>query len=158
MNKNEIQLRPANSLDKKALLILEQAVVEAERPFNPQIRSKACYYDLEDLLENDLSHVIVALHNEEIIATGYVQIRTSKKSLTHNKHGYLGFMFVSPEYRGHGLNQRIIKTLMNWAESKGIYDFYLDVYKDNEAAIKAYEKLGFEPSLLEMKVNTEKQV
>ncbi|KZN69874.1 GNAT family N-acetyltransferase [Pseudoalteromonas luteoviolacea] len=152
----EIHVRTATIKDKVSLLNLEQAVVEAERPYNAQIKTAAHYYDLDDLLTNENAQVVVAEHKDAIIATGYVQIRQSKPSLTHSKHGYLGFMYVSPEFRGQALNQKVIQNLMLWAESKGIYDFYLDVYNDNQAAINAYQKLGFEPSLLEMKVNTAK--
>ncbi|KZX01570.1 acetyltransferase [Pseudoalteromonas luteoviolacea] len=151
-----MHVRAATIEDKTSLLNLEQAVVEAERPFNPQIKTTAHYYDLDDLLINENAQVVVAEHKGTIIATGYVQIRQSKQSLTHSKHGYLGFMYVSPEFRGQALNQSIIQSLMAWAEPKGICDFYLDVYNDNQAAINAYQKLGFEPSLLEMKVNTAK--
>ncbi|WP_247684687.1 GNAT family N-acetyltransferase [Pseudoalteromonas luteoviolacea] len=155
-NPKEILIRTASVEDKATLLNLEQAVVDAERPFNAQIKPAAHYYNLNDLLNSTDSHVVVAEHNGTVIATGYVQIRQSKPSLVHEKHGYLGFMYVSPEFRGQALNQRIIQNLIAWAESKGIFDFYLDVYNDNQAAINAYQKLGFAPSLLEMKVNTAK--
>ncbi|MBQ4878112.1 GNAT family N-acetyltransferase [Pseudoalteromonas luteoviolacea] len=151
-----MHFRAATLEDKAALLNLEQAVVDAERPYNNQIKADAHYYDLDKLLQSEQASVQVAECNNQIIATGYVQIRLSKQSLEHEQHGYLGFMFVSPEFRGQGLNQKITQRLIDWAESKGIYDFYLDVYNDNQAAINAYQKLGFKPSLLEMKVNTKK--
>ncbi|WP_247686903.1 GNAT family N-acetyltransferase [Pseudoalteromonas luteoviolacea] len=153
---HHIHFRAATLEDKAALLNLEQAVVDAERPYNNQIKADAHYYDLDKLLQSEQASVQVAECNNQIIATGYVQIRLSKQSLEHEQHGYLGFMFVSPEFRGQGLNQKITQRLIDWAESKGIYDFYLDVYNDNQAAINAYQKLGFKPSLLEMKVNTKK--
>ncbi|ESP94179.1 GNAT family N-acetyltransferase [Pseudoalteromonas luteoviolacea] len=151
---DKILFRQAKLEDKAALLALEQAVVDAERPYNSQIKPDAHYYDLDDLLQSENASVQVAEYKNDIIATGYVQIRPSKQSLTHVNHGYLGFMFVSPAFRGQELNKKIMQHLMSWAESKDVYDFYLDVYNDNQAAINAYQKLGFEPSLLEMKVNT----
>jgi RimJ/RimL family protein N-acetyltransferase len=36
---------------------------------------------------------------------------------------------------------------------QGVTDFYLDVYADNPSAIRAYEKLGFKPNLVEMKMS-----
>ncbi|KZN59305.1 hypothetical protein N473_03860 [Pseudoalteromonas luteoviolacea CPMOR-1] len=155
LESKSIQFRKATLSDKAALLSLEQAVVNAERPYNSQIKTDAHYYDLDNLLQSEQACVQVAECNGDIIATGYVQIRPSKQSLEHTHHGYLGFMFVNPEFRGQGINQDIMQLLIDWAESKGIYDFYLDVYNDNQAAINAYQKLGFKPSLLEMKVNTQ---
>ena len=148
-----MQFRQATLSDVNVLLALEQAVVDAERPFNSAIKVQgARYYDIPALITDDDSHLLVAEDNGAIVATGYVQIRQSKPSLEHNVHGYLGFMYVAPAYRGMGLNKQIIDTLMAWAESKQVFDFYLDVYADNRAAINAYEKVGFQPSMLEMKL------
>jgi ribosomal protein S18 acetylase RimI-like enzyme len=141
--------------DHLALLALEQKVVEAERPFNKTIRSEnAIYYDLQTLLTSNDSCVTVAEHEETIIATGYAQIRTSKQSLEHTRHSYLGFMYVAPDYRRLGINQQVIDNLIGWSKEQGVRDFYLDVYTENEAAIRAYEKFGFVKSILEMKINS----
>lgn len=148
-----MQFRQATLSDVNALLALEQAVVDAERPFNSALKAQgARYYDIPALITDDDSYLLVAEDNGAIVATGYVQIRQSKPSLEHNVHGYLGFMYVAPAYRGMGVNKQIIDTLMVWAESKQVFDFYLDVYAENRAAINAYEKVGFQPSMLEMKL------
>lgn len=147
-------LRTATSEDKNKLLELEQAVVEAERPFNAQIKTTgALYYDMDDLLTSEHSELKVIELDNEIIATGYVQIRDSKRSLNHDAHGYLGFMYVDPAHRGKGLNKQLMDGLIEWAKAKGIKDFYLDVYAQNQAAINAYNKLGFTPALMEMQLN-----
>ena len=36
---------------------------------------------------------------------------------------------------------------------QGVPDLYLDVYDGNDAAIRAYKKIGFSKSLIEMKIN-----
>ena len=147
-------IRKALSQDKAALLGLEQNVIEAERPYNLTIKAKnASYYDLDKLLTDHNSHLMVAEINDDIVGSGYAQIRDSKKSLKHTRHSYLGFMYIAPEYRGQGINKIIIENLITWSKEQGIYDFYLDVYDDNDAAIRAYEKVGFSKSLVEMKIN-----
>ena len=153
-----VTFRRALITDKDALLGLEQSVIEAERPFNstikpPGFNKEATYYDLDNLLTDDASHLLVAELQGLIIATGYAQIRTSKASLIHSKHAYLGFMYVAPEHRGLGINKMIIERLIKWSKTQTVTDVYLDVYNDNEAAIKAYEKVGFVKSLVEMKIN-----
>ncbi len=149
-----LTIRTANLQDYEALLTFEQAVVEAERPFNSSIKAEgAVYYDIKHLLKGDDANLAVVEINEEIIATGYAQIRASKKSLSHEKHAYLGFMFVAAEYRGLGINKLVMENLIDWSKAQGILDIYLDVYSENNAAIKAYEKIGFTPSLVEMKLN-----
>lgn len=151
---NNLNIRKATLKDKSTLLALEQKVVEAERPFNNAIKPDgAIYYDLDDLLQGTESLVLVVEANNEIVGTGYAQIRRSKKSLIHEKHAYLGFMYVAPEYRGKGLNKRLLENLIDWSKGNNVFDFYLDVYAQNDAAIRAYEKVGFDSSMIEMKMH-----
>ncbi|MCV2885166.1 GNAT family N-acetyltransferase [Aestuariibacter sp. AA17] len=149
-----IHFRQATLEDIPQLARCEQGVLSAERPFNETIKaSDARYYDLPKLLSDPAVHVIVAEQDNIIIATGYIRIETSKQSLTHARHGYLGFMYVAPEMRGRGLNKDVISKLVDWAKQHNIHDFYLDVYSQNASAIRAYEKLGFRPALVEMKLH-----
>ncbi|WP_153916226.1 GNAT family N-acetyltransferase [Shewanella sp. TC10] len=149
-----LKFRKAVIQDLDVLKKLEQQVVEAERPFNSSIKPEnAYYYDLERLLTDEQSYLLVGEIEDQIIATGYVQIRVSKRSLTHDTHGYLGFMYVAPEHRGKGVNKLLIDKLIEWSKQRLVNDFYLDVYDDNKAAMRAYEKLGFSKTLVEMKLN-----
>jgi len=58
-----------------------------------------------------------------------------------------------PEYRGQGVNKKIMDVLKAWASSQNITEFRLDVYYENVSAIKAYEKFGFSKYFLEMRFN-----
>ena len=95
----------------------------------------------------DLGQLLVFEH--------YARIDKSKPFLKHSHHAYLGFMYVVPEYRGQGINKRIINALKNWAAIQNITEFSLEVYYDNISAIKAYEKIGFSRYILEMRYNLE---
>lgn len=134
---------------------LEQGVIEAERPFNDSIRnSNVIYYDLKALISKSNSSLVIAESEGKIVGSGHSLIKCSNPAFNHDNHAYMGFMFVDPEYRGQGINKRIIETLKNWGSAQGINDHYLEVYAKNAAAISAYQKIGFEPSLIEMKLNT----
>lgn len=151
-----VSLREAQSTDKTALLQLEQALIKAERPFNASLKAKgAYYYDIDYLIDDADTHLLVGEVSDELIASGYVQIRRSKAALNHDRHGYLGFMFVAENYRGQGLNKQIMQRLIGWGKSQGVSNFYLDVYSQNASAIRAYEKLGFSPTLMEMQLRIE---
>ncbi|MEM8497632.1 MAG: GNAT family N-acetyltransferase [Pseudomonadota bacterium] len=150
-----INYREATLDDLPTLLALEQCVVEAERPFNSAIKhGKPLYYDIEDLISSSNAYLVVAEHDGEIIATGYAQIRQSKQSLEHKFHSYLGFMYVVERWRGQGINQRVLGLLKTWSQKQGAKHLYLDVYVKNAAAIKAYEKAGFDPLMVEMTLRT----
>lgn len=146
--------REAVTADLSQLLELEQRVIEAERPLNASLKSESTfYYDLPTMISDKKTHLVVVEDCEKIIGTGYAQIRPSKECFVHEKHAYIGFMFVSPDYRGEGLAQEILDWLIRWSKDAGVKDFYLDVYAQNEPAIRSYRKAGFKPCLVEMKLS-----
>lgn len=147
-------VRQATEQDLKILLEFEQGVVSSERPFNETlIDGEIHYYDLHALIISPDTNLVVVEENNEIIASGYALIKQSDKNYNNFKeYGYLGFMFVKPEHRGKGVNQLIVDTLIAWIKEKGISEIRLDVYDQNESAVKAYEKAGFEPLLLTMRL------
>lgn len=146
--------REATEQDLEILLEFEQGVVSAERPFNSTlIEGKINYYDLNNLMQSPDALLLVAEDQNEIIGSGYALIKKSEKDYNRFKeYAYLGFMYVSPEHRGKGVNRVITDELVNWAKSRNISEVRLDVYSENESAIKAYEKAGFEPLLLTMRL------
>lgn len=146
--------RQATEQDLEILLEFEQGVVTAERPFNSTlIDGEIHYYDLKSLIQSPEATLIVAEENNEIIASGYALIKKAEKNYYRFKeYAYLGFMYVKPEYRGKGINKVITDELIAWAKSRGINEVRLEVYTQNESAIKAYEKAGFEPHILLMRL------
>lgn len=153
---NTMITREATEQDLEILLKFEQGVVAAERPFNSTlIEGEIHYYDLKSLIQSSEATVIVAEENNEIIASGYALIKKSEKYYNQfEKYSYLGFMYVKPEHRGKGINKVITDELISWSKSRGISEIRLDVYAQNESAIKAYEKAGFEPHLLTMRLKS----
>jgi ribosomal protein S18 acetylase RimI-like enzyme len=148
-----LNIREAESSDLSQLLEFEQSVIAYERPYNASIKSNGVhYYDLPQMMSDEESHVLVAVKAGVIVAAGLAQIRLSKEHFVHQRHAYLGFMFVSPDHRGQGINRQVIDRLVSWSSEHGVKDVYLDVYAQNESAIKAYQKVGFAPCLLEMKL------
>ncbi len=93
---------------------------------------------------------------EIIIGSGYARIENAKPYLQHQQHAYLGFMYVDPNHRGKGINKEIIAALSNWCFLQNITELRLDVYENNEAAIKAYEKVGFAKHMIAMRMDLNK--
>lgn len=152
INKNNLTTRSATNADLPKLGEFLQMLVDAERPFNPTLKDgEIFYYDLEALIEEEQTTVLVIEFKAEIIGCGYAQIRPAKVYERHEFFGYLGFMFVKPEFRGKGVNGLLLNDLKQWVLSKGITEVRLDVYHDNDAAVKAYEKAGFKKLLTTMR-------
>lgn len=154
----DITLRPATLDDLETLEKFEQGVIEYERPFASNLKPDPIeYYAIEDLIENRYACFVVAEVNGRLVGSGYALIEKSKPTKIERYHAYLGFMYVVPAYRGKGINGKIIEYLMNWAKENDISEIVLDVYAENESALKAYEKIGFQPDLLNMRLNTKEQ-
>ncbi|MFN1216830.1 GNAT family N-acetyltransferase [Chryseobacterium kwangjuense] len=146
--------REATEKDLDILLEFEQGIVTAERPYNSTlIEGEIHYYDLLQLIKSEDAFVIVAEEDGEIMASGYAKIKTPANNYSDfDRYAYLGFMFVKPEHRGKGINKLILDELIKWAKSKGLSEIRLDVYAENESAVKAYEKAGFESLLVTMRM------
>jgi ribosomal protein S18 acetylase RimI-like enzyme len=146
-------VREATMADMPALLQFEQGVITAERPFDPTIRPDPVnYYDLELMIAAPHIHLVVAELDGEPIGSGYARIQESKHFLNHPQHAYLGFMYVSPQHRGKGVNNLVMQALKNWAISQGITELQLEVYYDNASAVRAYEKSGFIKSMIQIRM------
>lgn len=153
---DRITTRSATVADLDTLLQFEQGIVAAERPFDPTLKAgEIHYYDLKDLILSPDSEVVVALSGKEIVGSGYAQIREAKDYLRHSRFAYLGFMYVKPAFRGQGINQKVLDALTIWIKEQDIAEIRLEVYAENQGAKRAYEKAGFTPNLLEMRMNLE---
>ena len=149
----DIIIRKAKLDDLPILLNFEQEIIEYERPFEEKmITEKFNYYDLKKLIQSEDSEVLVAKTNDQLIASGYAKIKNSLHFLEDKQHAFLGFMFVAPEFRGKGVNQLVIDELIIWSKNKGMKEVALTVYDKNESAIRAYEKLGFQKNIIEMRM------
>jgi len=148
MNENtkDISIRPAVNADLPKLAEFLQFLVNAERPFDVTLKEgEIFYYDIQELILDSKSEVLVIDFNNQIIGCGYAQIRDAKPYQKHEFFGYLGFMYVDPEFRGRGYNNQLINSLKKWVLSQGITEVRLEVYSENEVAVNAYKKAGFEP-------------
>lgn len=152
VNIKDIAIRRATNADLPKLAEFLQFLVEAERPFDPTLKDgEIFYYDIQELILDKKTEVLVIEFNNQIIGCGYAQIRSAKPYQKHDLFGYLGFMFVNPEFRGKGLNNLLLNDLKKWVLSQGITEVRLEVYHENEAAVKAYEKAGFKQILTTMR-------
>jgi ribosomal protein S18 acetylase RimI-like enzyme len=146
-------IREAVTDELKILQEFEQGVIQYERPFAPNLKEDPIvYYDIQNLIEREDAHVLVVVVDNKLVGSGYALIKKSAPYKNPDHYVYLGFMYISPEQRGNGLNGALIKELVQWAKYRDIHEVQLDVYAENKSAIKAYTKLGFKPHLLKMRL------
>jgi ribosomal protein S18 acetylase RimI-like enzyme len=148
----QVITRKATLKDLDILLDFEQNIIKAERPFDTTLKDGHInYYDIAYMIDAMHIEVVVAESGGEIVGSGYALIQDAKIYYKHQKYAYLGFMYVKPEYRGKGVNKKVIEALEAWSLSHNITEIRLEVYTDNQPAIRAYEKTGFSKNLVEMR-------
>ncbi len=160
----DIIIRAATLADIEQLKEFEQGVIKAERPFDPELNpDPVCYYDLEQLIKQDNCYLAVAessgdKQQNRLVGCGYARIEKAKPYVNYRFFSYLGFMYVEPAFRGQGINQLVINYLANWSAEQGVTMLHLDVFAENVAAIRAYQKVGFNARLVEMRCDIAKNM
>jgi len=150
-------IRNATIEDLSTLLEFEQGVIDAERPMDADLRlDDMHYYDIKELIEAPHIKMAVAQIGEQLVGCGYAKIETAKSWHNFDKHAYLGFMYTDPAHRGKGINPALVDDLKEWCRAQGVYNLALEVYHNNPAAIRAYEKVGFATKLLELRIEISK--
>lgn len=152
----DLIIRPARIDEIEILREFEQGVIAAERPFDATLKDgQILYYDLRKLIESPDAEVLVAEIDGALVGSGYALEKKAEDYLKHETYAYLGFMYVVPHQRGRGVNRAITDALLGWATKRGLTEIRLEVYIDNAAARKAYEKAGFTAHMLEMRFSQE---
>ncbi len=147
-------IRPATLEDIKELLIFEQGIIDAERPMDITLkREKTHYYNLPYMINEPSIELLVAEIEGEMVSCGYARIVKARECFQYDQFSYLGFMFTKEEYRGKGINKKVMEALYTWTRSQGIHEVRLEVYPNNPAAIRAYEKAGMKQCLVTMRVD-----
>ncbi|VAW47608.1 hypothetical protein MNBD_GAMMA02-1206 [hydrothermal vent metagenome] len=150
-----MKIRLANQNDLATLLDFEQKIIATERPMDSTLvqDSTISYYPIRDYIDDKETEVLVAQINDQIVGSVYGQIKPRKDFFQTTHLGYIGFMYVKKSYRGQGVSQALIEAITAWFHQQGINEIILHVYSKNPRAIRAYEKVGFESHLIEMRLN-----
>lgn len=149
------KLRRAVAADAPAIRLLEKELINHERDIIPIIKEgDDVYYKNIPALIADVENTVVMVAEEDgkIIGCGMGQIRQNEHYYKNRYFGYVGMMSVSKAYRGRGLAGEIIQSLISWFKQKGVSEAQLKVFSNNDNAIKAYKKLGFESYSIDMRV------
>ncbi|MBU5590341.1 ribosomal protein S18-alanine N-acetyltransferase [Clostridium sp. MSJ-4] len=86
-------------------------------------------------LQNNFAYYVVAKYEGDIVGFGGTWIILEESHITN--------IAVHPNFRGLGIGEIILKSLINIGKSHGINSMTLEVRPSNTAALGLYNKLGF---------------
>ena len=140
--------------DEFELKNMLQGIVEAERPMDQSLKDGFIkYYDPMNFVTQDDGCIVVADHDSKLVGCGAITLEKAREYFHYERVGHLKMMYVATEYRGQGINQSIMKHLIEFAKQQDVNDFKLTVYPENTSGIRAYQKLGFYSALVEMRMH-----
>ncbi len=150
---DNIKIREATENDLTLLIEFEQEIIKYERAFDDCLKEgETHYYNFQDLITSLKAKILVAEIDNEVVGSGYAEIKKAEPYLKYCEYGYIGLMYVKPKYRGKGINIQILQTLKEWIITKQISEIRLVVYDENTLAKNAYWKAGFKGHVLEMRM------
>ena len=140
----EIKIREIEVEDYKELLdFMKKVKGETNFLLGYPNEIKMSYEDekehIKKVKSSETSNYFVVMKNSKIIGCIGFNGNTTRK-MKH--YGTIGIS-VLKEYWGRGIATALLEKLISWAKEKGIKKINLDVFENNERAIKLYEKFGF---------------
>lgn len=96
------------------------------------------YSFVHELKYSKFSYYLVVRHRGKVIGYGGMWIIIDEAHVTN--------IGVLPEYRGQGIGELLMRSLIAGAKARGAKRMTLEVRKSNYIAQNLYSKLGFEPA------------
>lgn len=84
---------------------------------------------------------LFALHEGQRVA--FLRFRPVADPLAPTRHCCDISINVAPEFRGRGLGSAILQAIKPWLAREGYDDIYAEVFKDNLASLKTFERAGY---------------
>lgn len=79
---------------------------------------------------------------------GAVLVTTREDYFTHDPHGHVEVLAVTPEAAGQGLARLLMNAAEAWSRTRGYPHMTLNVFDANRRARTLYERLGYEPETI----------
>lgn len=70
--------------------------------------------------------------------------------ISGRQYPHVFLLYVDPEHRRRGIGSALMQQAEDWAKVRGDNQIGLQVFQQNQPALRLYEKLGFEPAWIGM--------
>lgn len=144
----DISIRKATVNDLEEILKLNKALFDYEEKFNSEYNLEWTYSEkgqayFKKRIARDSSIVLVAEVKTKIV--GYLLIFVDSHSIRKiNPIAEIENMFISEEYRAHGVGTELMREAIKQVREKGAKNLEVEVEAQNSGAINFYKSNGFE--------------
>jgi ribosomal protein S18 acetylase RimI-like enzyme len=70
--------------------------------------------------------------------------------VTGNRHTHIFLLYVMPAHRHQGIGSALMRQAENWARARGDCQIGLQVFENNQPALRLYQHLGYQTQSLWM--------
>ena len=89
------------------------------------------------------SQVFVAEVDGELLGFALGRIKRLPPHMGGLTVGELSDVWVEPQARGQGVGRQLCRALLDWLRARQVHSVEVQVLRDNHAAWRVYERLGF---------------
>jgi ribosomal protein S18 acetylase RimI-like enzyme len=130
-----MEIIPYSDKYKEEVVIFILSILEGE--YNLYDIPRPDLYKIPEAYQKDKSNFWIALENDKIIGT----IALCNYG---NNRGYLKRMYVDRNFRGKGVSDKLLSTLIKFGKDNGYKEIFLGTIESMIAANKFYIKNGFQ--------------
>lgn len=94
---------------------------------------------IENIAVKEKDIMLAAMDGDNVVGIGNI-MGNGRMRISHQARLAIS---VRKDYWGQGVGSRIMQSLIDFAKERSIEIITLEVYHDNESAIKLYQKFGF---------------
>ena len=141
-----ITIRTAKPSDIPQLVELLKALFTIEADFDFDQEKQECGLNL--LLTSHKDSILVAELLSDNKVLGMCTVQTLISTAEGGPVGLLEDLIVAADFRNQGIASKLVAEAVNWANCQGLKRLQLLADKNNQAALRFYEKQGWESTQL----------
>ncbi len=110
---------------------------------------------VEELLEKDTAHVLVALDREKVVGYAIAEITIRPPVFQERTYGVISDIAVTSSYRRQGIGSKMVGKIREWFHSRDVTRIELRAVSENDVSCAFWGKQGFREYMRVMYINTE---
>ena len=123
-------------IETASTILLDKLYAIEEQCFNEEAFTKR---QIAYLLTDYNTIALVAKVNTEVAGFVIIQIE-----MDNNEFGHIITLNIAPSFRHKGIATKLMQEIESLLKQRGVSECHLEVREDNNAAIKLYQKLGYQ--------------